>query len=301
MWLERTRVQREAEFVQSNLRDIMKVAPLMSPRQRLQKVSYDSCVASMYATRHGGKAFNDWAHAHELDQPDRFTIRQAPKIPLLRQAQAQRAQSARGRRPAAAIPLELRTPGATQVPALHAPKLLFDIRRQGVQVQTSQAPTTAKARREAKLALTSMYRDAPMLDQKFMHWWVNEDEDDFNDENQPVGEHEMGAAKRIIAKKLTARGFADYDRVRAHFRRCDDWKGYLNGRVTVDDAHGVLASLSLKTIRKPTWNAIINKFQRQPHEVGDVEYCIKYIDLCEWLIADAERPTGFGEAFKPVA
>ena len=35
----------------------------------------------------------------------------------------------------------------------------------------------------------------------------------------------MAAAIKIIRAKLVRRGFADADRIRHHFRRCDDWKG----------------------------------------------------------------------------
>ncbi len=63
--------------------------------------------------------------------------------------------------------------------------------------------------------------------------------------------------------------------MRSHFRRCDGWKGYENKRVTVEDAWGVLNTLSLKSVRKPALIAMINQFKIKPGEVGDKDFCIK--------------------------
>ena len=70
------------------------------------------------------------------------------------------------------------------------------------------------------------------------------------------------------------RGYANYDRIRAHFRRCDVWKGYMSGRTTVDDTYGVLNTLSLRTIRKETFMTLIKMFERAEHETGDKEYAL---------------------------
>ena len=70
------------------------------------------------------------------------------------------------------------------------------------------------------------------------------------------------------------RGYANYDRIRAHFRRCDEWKGYMSGRTTVDDTYGVLNTLSLRTIRKETFMTLIKMFERAEHETGDKEYAL---------------------------
>ena len=70
------------------------------------------------------------------------------------------------------------------------------------------------------------------------------------------------------------RGYANYDRIRAHFRRCDEWKGYMSGRTTVDDTYGVLNTLSLRTIRKETFMTLIKMFERAEHETGDKEYVL---------------------------
>ena len=57
MWLERTRCAREAEFVQSNLHELQKVMPLMSPRHRQLRMRYDTALAAKHAMTAGGACF----------------------------------------------------------------------------------------------------------------------------------------------------------------------------------------------------------------------------------------------------
>ena len=63
------------------------------------------------------------------------------------------------------------------------------------------------------------------------------------------------------------------DRIRRHLRRCDEGKGYMSKRTTIEDTYAVLHTLALRGIRKAVWVALINKFHFKPGEVGDKDYC----------------------------
>ena len=201
MWLERYRVNREAEYASRNFKELLLVSPLMSPRHRPTNLatSYEHTVAAMHATRKGGATFFNWQLAHQLGDPQKFTRRETPKVPLLRLSTQQRAQSAKSPRreqPAVAIPLDKRR----EIPALDAPHLLHHLR--GTPGATLKKPPSARMVREQQMLA---YRGAPTLDKDFMNWWMREDSYDDDRPDAAVTEIEIRAALRIIRKKLMVR------------------------------------------------------------------------------------------------
>ena len=280
MWLERYTLRREAEFVEKGATELMGIERLISPRYRgKNNMTYESCVTAMYAKKAGGEMWKDWNEAQDARLTTKefaMTHRVAPRanMPLLRIAHSPRAQSARGAR------------GDEDVPAIRALTDHFSNRAMG-----RPSPRSAPRRNQREAAI-SAFRAAPPLDERKLRQWELQQEAE--DEHAPATQIEMHAALKLIRARLVRRGLADADRIRRHLRRCDEGKGYMSKRTTMEDTYAVLNTLALRGIRKAVWEALINKFHYKPGEVGDKDYCVKYDELCDYLM-DGTAIARFGD------
>lgn len=290
-------MRREAEFVETRMTsDLLGLRELMSPRYREKnRLTYEAALAASYARREGGELWKDWRDAQEAN----FTTREfafhrpAPKTaqPLLWLAQTTRPHSAR---------TSVEAPAVKAYLAYHAERASTPRANSARGPSHRTAPEFAgmSARQAQKEAQIAALRKAPPLFDKGMAKWAMQ-QDDHDDEYAPVTETEMWAAVKLIRSKLTRRGLADHDRIYKHLRRCDEGKGYLNKRTTVADTYGVLTTLSLRQIRKKVWMELIERHKAGPDEVGDKDYCVKYAELCQFLMDGAKLPASFGDLGGP--